>query len=152
MSGVPKLLPVLAAGLFMLQGTAAGAQTLSVSGNPGLLRISTAIAGSEPIAVTNASTTYTVVTGNPNRVHKITARLDAPTPVGVTLTASLAAPAGASSLGPVALDGTARDVVIDIPRRTTATQAITYTLSATVAAGVIPNSTRTVTLTIIQQP
>ena len=41
---------------------------------------------------------------------------------------------------------------MDIPRRTTATQAITYTLSATVAAGVIPNSTRTVTLTIVQQP
>lgn len=143
---------MIAAALALHGTRVAGAQTLSVSGSPGLLRVSTAVAGSEPIAVTNASTTYTVTTGNPNRLHKITARLSAPMPVGVTLTASLAAPAGATSLGPVALDATARDVVLDIPRRTTATHAITYTLSATVAAGVIPNSSRTVTLTIVQQP
>lgn len=143
----------MAAAFALAGGTrAAGAQTLNVSGSPGLLRVSTAVAGSEPIAVTNASTTYTVTTGNPNRLHKITARLSAPMPVGVTLTGSFDAPAGATSLGPVALDATARDVVLDIPRRTTATHAITYTLSATVAAGVIPNSSRTVTLTIVQQP
>jgi hypothetical protein len=143
---------VLAASLSLIGTQTSGAQTISVSGNPGLLRISSAIAGSEPIAVSDAATTYTVVTGNPNRLHKVTARLSAPMPVGVTLTAALAAPPGATSLGPVPLDGVARDVVTDIPRRTTATQAITYTLSATVAAGVIPNSSRTVTLTIVQQP
>lgn len=147
-----KRFALLAAGLSALGAQIVGAQTLNVSGNPGLLRVSAAIAGSEPIAVVNSSTTYTVTTGNPNRFFRITAGLSAPMPVGVTLTASLAAPPGAISLGPVALDGIARDVVMDIPRRTTATQAITYTLSATVAAGVIPNSTRTVTLTIVQQP
>lgn len=147
-----KSLPLLAAVLSALGAPDARAQTLNVSGNPGLLRISTAIAGSEPIAVSNSATTYTVSTGNPNRVHKITARLSAPMPVGVTLAATFAAPPGATSLGPVALDGTDRDVVIDIPRRTTASQSITYTLSATVAAGVIPTSSRTVTLTLVQQP
>lgn len=130
----------------------ARAQTLSVSGNPGLLRVSTAIAGTEPLPVSNATTTYTVSTGNPNRPHKIMARLSAPMPPGVTLTATLDAPPGATSLGPVALDATDRDVVIDIPRRTSATQGITYQLSATVAAGVVPNSSRIVTLTIVQQP
>lgn len=136
--------------LFPLDG--ARAQSVSVSGNPGLLRVSTAIAGSEPLSVSNATTTYTVTTGNPNRPHRITARLSVPMPVGVTLTASLAAPPGATSLGPVALDATDRDVVLDIPRRTDATQSITYMLSATVAAGVVPTSSRTVTFTIVQQP
>ena|SRR5688572_10900116 len=147
-----RWLPLVAAALVLPGTRVAGAQTLSVSGSPGLLRVSTAVAGSEPIAVTNASTTYTVTTGNPNRLYKITALLSAPMPVGLTLTGSFAAPAGATSLGPVALDATARDVVLNIPRRTTATHDITYTLSATVAAGVIPNSSRTVTLTIVQQP
>ena len=147
-----KLIRLIAAGLSLVGSNAAAAQTVNVSGNPGLLRISTAIAGSEPIAVSNSGTTYTVTTGNPNRPHKIMARLSAPMPVGVTLTASLAAPPGATSLGPIALDAIDRDVVLDIPRRTTATQAITYALSATVAAGVIPNSSRTVTLTLVQQP
>lgn len=143
---------LIAAGLSLAGSKAAEAQTVNVSGNPGLLRISTAIAGSQPIAVSNSSTTYTVTTGNPNRLYKITARLSAPMPVGVTLTASLAAPPGATALGPIILDAIDRDVVLDIPRRTTATQAITYALSATVAAGVIPNSSRTVTLTLVQQP
>ena len=152
MSAVTKWLPMFAAGLVVLHTQPASAQTLNVSGNPGLLRISSTIAGSEPIAVSNAATTYTVTTGNPNRLHRISARLSAPMPLGVTLTATLAAPPSATSLGPVALDGTDRDVVTNIPRRTTATQSITYILSATVAAGVIPNSSRTVTLTIAQQP
>lgn len=143
---------LIAAGLSLAGSKAAEAQTVNVSGNPGLLRISTAIGGSQPIAVSNSSTTYTVTTGNPNRLYKITARLSAPMPVGVTLTASLAAPPGATALGPIILDAIDRDVVLDIPRRTTATQAITYALSATVAAGVIPNSSRTVTLTLVQQP
>jgi hypothetical protein len=151
-SAVAKLIRLIAAGLSLVGSNAAAAQTVNVSGNPGLLRISTAIAGSEPIAVSNSGTTYTVTTGNPNRPHKIMARLSAPMPVGLTLTASLAAPPGATSLGPIALDAIDRDVVLDIPRRTTATQAITYALSATVAAGVIPNSSRTVTLTLVQQP
>jgi len=147
-----RWLPLIAAVLALAGTRGAGAQTLNVSGNPGLLRVSTAVAGSEPIAVTNASTTYTVTTGNPNRFHKITALLSAPMPVGLTLTGNFAAPAGATSLGPVALDAIARDVVLGIPRRTTSTHTITYTLLATVAAGVIPNSSRTVTLTIVQQP
>ena len=149
---MPRLALCLGALLLPRIQAAAQQQTLTVSGAPGLLRISTAIAGFEPIAVSNATTTYTVSTGNPNRIHKIMARLNAPMPVGVTLTVTLDAPSGATSLGPVALDATDRDVVMGIPRRTTATHTITYELSASVAAGVIPNSSRTVTLTIVQQP
>jgi hypothetical protein len=137
----------------MLAGIGAiDAQTLAVSGNPGLLRISSAVAGSEPIPVSNATTTYTVVTGPPNRLYNITARLNAPMPAGVTLSVTLAPPPGATSLGAIALDATSRDVVTGVRRNTTATQGITYQLEATAAAGVVPNSSRTVTLTIVQAP
>lgn len=137
----------------VLLGTAPlGAQTIAVSGTPGLLRVSTAVAGSQPVAVSNATTTYTVTTPQPNRTYRISARLDAPMPLGLTLTATLAAPPGSTSLGAVALDATDRDVVTGIRRNTNTTRSITYQLSATVDAGVVPLSSRTVTLTIVQEP
>lgn len=136
----------------LLAGQAASAQTLSVAGNPGLLRITSAVAGSQPIAVSNSSTTYTVTTGTPNRLYNLTARLSTPMPSDVTLTGTFAAPPGATSLGAVALDATARNVVTGIPRRTNATLAITYQLSALVTAGVVPNGSRTITLTLVQAP
>ena len=137
----------------LLLGTAPlSAQTIAVSGTPGLLRISTAVAGSQPVGVSNATTTYTVTTPQQNRTYRITARLDAPMPSGVTLAATLAAPPGSTSLGAVALDATNRDVVTGIRRNANTTRGITYQLSATVAAGVVPLSSRTVTLTIVQEP
>lgn len=123
-----------------------------MSGNPGLLRVSTAVAGSEPIAVSNSTTTYTVTTPNPNRAHKVQAQLNAAMPVGLTLAATLDPPPGATSLGPIALDMTARDVVTGIPRNTNSTQGITYTFTASVAAGVVPSTSRIVTLTIVRAP
>lgn len=138
--------------LLLLGSRALRAQTVTVSGNPGLLGISAAVAGSQPTAVTNGSTTYTVTTPAPNRTYKVTAQLNAAMPNGVTLTASFAAPPGATSLGPVALGLTALDVVTGIPRNTNSTRSITYQLSATAAAGVIPLSSRTVTLTIVRFP
>ena len=142
----------IAAALLPLGSGAVRAQTLSASGDPGLLRISVAVAGSEPIPVSNSTTTYTVTTPNPNRPHNITAQLNAAMPTGVTLTGTFDPPAGATSLGPIALDQTARAVVTGIPRRTNSTHSITYALSATVLAGVVPLSTRVITLTIVQAP
>jgi hypothetical protein len=146
-----KSLAILVA--LMLTGIRAlGAQTITVSGNPGLLRISSAIAGSDPTSVSNAVTTYTVVTGGSNKTYAISMQLNANMPAGVTLTASLAATTGATSLGAVALDVTARQVVTGIKKNTNATRSITYTLSAPATAGVVANSSRTVTLTIAQFP
>ena len=144
--------PGLVVVALLLSASPVIAQTFSVAGSPGLLRISNAVAGSQPIPVSNSSTTYTVTTPNPNRLYNITAMLNAPMPAGVTLTATLAAPPGATSLGAIALDATARDVVTGIPRRTNATLGITYQLSALVTAGVVPNSSRTITLTLVQAP
>lgn len=140
--------------LFVLLAAAEGAhaQALAVSGNPGLLRVSNAVAGSQPIAVSNSSTTYTVTTPIPNRLYNLTARLNAPMPAGVTLSGTFAAPPGATSLGAIALDATARNVVTGIPRRIVATLGITYQLSALASAGVVANSSRTITLTLVQAP
>ena len=151
MQRVARVLRV-AALLPILGGGAVGAQTIAVSGNPGLLHVSTAITGSEPNAVSNSTTTYTVTTPNPNRPHKVVAQLNAAMPVGLTLSATLEPPPGGTSLGPIALDMTARDVVTNIPRNTSSTQLITYTLNATVLAGVVPPTSRIVTLTLVRAP
>lgn len=82
---------------------------------------------------------------------KITARLDAPPPPGMTVMITLAAPAGATSLGPVSLDVSARDVVVNISG-VNSTQAITYQVSAPVSAGVIPPAIRTVTFDLVGYP
>ena len=148
-----RSLLLLSIAVLVLNARAAFAQTLVTGGSPGLLRISSAVAGSEPIAVRTRGGTYTVTTPNPNRQYAITAQLNANMPTGVTLSVTLAAPGqGSVSLGAVALDVTARNVVTGIKKNTSATQSITYQLSATAAAGVVPLSSRTVTLTIIQFP
>lgn len=139
--------------LLLISSRAVASQTISVSGNPASLIVTNAIAGAQPTAV-SASTNYTITTPNQgNRTYKITAQLSGAMPAGLTLTATLAAPtAGGTSAGAVVLDATARDVVTAIPNKVTATQSITYQLSATVSAGVVASSTRTVTLTIVQFP
>ena len=152
MASCNRVASVVPALLLILGGRAVVAQTIAVSGSPGALVVNTAIAGSQPNAVSNSATTYTVVTPSANRTYAVTAQLNAAMPVGTTLTATLAAPAGAVSVGPVALDMTARNVVTGIGRNMSATQGITYVFNATVAAGVIPATTRTVTLTIIRFP
>jgi hypothetical protein len=125
----------------------AAAQTISVSGNPSALRITTAIAGSPPTAVSNNATTYSV-TNLLVLPKKITAQLNSDMPAGVTLKITLAAPAGATSLGPVTLTTTAQDVVQNIGVGTFSNLTITYQLSATTAAGVVAAASKTVTLTL----
>lgn len=119
---------------------------ISVSGNPGALTVSAATAGSAPTPVSNSSTSYAVTTNEEGR--KITAEIDEAMPTGVTLTASLAAPTGATSAGAVALTAVAQDAVTGISTLNEGGKTITYGLSATSAAGVQASDTRTVTLTI----
>src|SRR5258707_273182 len=103
---------------------AIGAQVISVSGNPGLLRISTAVAGSEPTSpAPDASRTYTFTTPNPggNPKYQILMSLDANMPANVTLTCTLTAPAASgTSNGAIVLDVTPRAMVINIKKNFTA--------------------------------
>lgn len=131
---------------------AQGFVTLSVTASPGAMIInSVAAPGLQPSSKTDATTSYRVTSlFAPQK--KITAQLDVPMPAGTTLTATYAALGGGTSSGPVALDATARDMVINIGAAFGGTAAITYVFSATVAAGVVPSQTRTVTLTILNYP
>ncbi|HEX6751308.1 MAG TPA: hypothetical protein VF092_28715 [Longimicrobium sp.] len=117
---------------------------LSFTGSPSLV-ISTATAGGAPTSAT-ANATYAITTNESNR--KVTAQIDSDTPAGVALSVSLAAPAGATSAGAVQLGTTAQDVVTGIGTVSASGLNVTYTLSATAAAGVVPSTTRTVTYTI----
>lgn len=144
---------ILAVAVLVLNARAAFAQTLSTAGSPSLMRVTSAVAGTEPLPITMAGGTYSVTTPSPNRTYAITAQLNANMPVGTTLEIMLDKPTPQStSLGAVALDVTARNVVTGIRRNASATAAVTYTFTATTAAGVVPLSSRTVTLTLIQFP
>ena len=57
-----KRVGVLAAMFAATRGS--GAQSLTVSGSPGTLRVQAAIAGSAPTPVSNSATTYTITVGN----------------------------------------------------------------------------------------
>lgn len=120
---------------------------ISVSGNPGTLTVSTATAGQQPDAVSDNSTTYAITTNESNK--KITVAIDTAMPSAVTLQIQLAAPSGATSAGNVTLSTTAADAVTGITQVAQSGLTITYTLTATVAAGVVGQTTRTVTLTIV---
>lgn len=125
---------------------------LSVSGSPAPFTVTTAVAGAEPAPITNSVTTYYVRARHPGGARKISAQLDAPMPLGTTLTIQLVASPGATSLGAVSLDATARDLVINIDREPGTTYGITYVFTATIAAGVVPTQTRTVTFTELAYP
>ena len=129
-----------------------GLTGLSVSGSPAPMIVSTAVAGSQPTAVVNTATTYDVTAKLQAGIKKIVGQIDAAMPFGTTLTINLTAVSGATSLGAVALDMTARDLEINVSKENRTTSGITYTFTATVAAGVIPSQTRTVTLTLLDYP
>lgn len=136
--------------LICVSGSGRG-QTLGVSGNPSTMTVSGAVAGSQPLTITNNGTTYSV-SALLIQPKKITAQININMPTGVTLTILLAAPSGATSAGRVALDNVPRDVVTNITNTLPQARAVEYQLTATVAAGVIPTTTRTVTLTLVNYP
>jgi hypothetical protein len=125
---------------------------LTVTGSPAPFVIATATAGSQPASITNSVTSYFVKAKNAAGPQKISAHLNAPMPAGTTITLRMAPSSGATSLGPVVLDMTSRDIVVNIAKENGSTLPITYVFSATVAAGVIPLQTRTVTLTLSAYP
>ena len=123
--------------------TVAAINEISVSGTPSLT-VNSATAGSAPTAVT-ANATYAITTNESNR--KITGAINSAMPSGLTLSATLGAPSGASSAGKQPLGTTAVDLVTGISTLNETGKSITYELEATSAAQ--PQSgTRTVTLTI----
>ena len=122
---------------------------ISVSGDPGALAVTNAAAGSEPTQVSDATTTYNITTNGTSR--KITGQITSggAMPANTTLQLNLAAPTGGTSQGDVTLlDSAASDLVTGISQKAESNLTITYKFGATVAAGVVSSSSRTVTLTL----
>lgn len=119
---------------------------ISVSGDPTNLVVNTATAGSEPTADTDATTTWAVTTNESSK--KMTGSIDSNMPANTTLEVNLAAPTGGTGQGDVTLSTTAGDLVTGIATVAESGLTITYTLSATIAAGVVAQAQKTVTLTL----
>jgi hypothetical protein len=121
---------------------------ITVSGDPGALVVNTATAGSEPTADTDNTTTWALTTNGGTDAKKMTGVIDTDMPANTTLEINLTAPTGATSSGDVSLSITAADLVTLIDPVAESGLTITYTLSALIAAGVVPQATKTVTLTL----
>lgn len=117
---------------------------MAFTGSPSLV-ISTATAGSAPSDAT-ASASWAITTNGADQ--KITARISSVMPSGTSLSVELDAPSGASSAGAVVLGTTDLDVVTNVDGVAQSGLGVTYTLSATTAAGVVASQSRTVTYTI----
>jgi hypothetical protein len=118
---------------------------IAFTGAPSLT-ITTAVAGSAPTSVTDASASWAVTTNQ--STAKITASIPAAMPTGLTLSSSLTAPAGATSAGYLALSATAVDLVTGITKLAQGSLGVSYKLDATAAAGVVASATKVVTYTI----
>jgi len=110
------------------------------------LTITTAVAGSAPTSVTDATASWAVTTNQTGA--KITASLASNMPAGLTLSSSLATPTGGTSAGFLSLSTVAVDLVTGITKLAQGALGVSYKLDATPAAGVVPSATRVVTYTI----
>lgn len=117
---------------------------IAFSGSPSLV-INTATAGSAPTAA-SAAATWSVTTNQTGA--KITASIGSAMPAGLTLQVDLSAPGGATGAGFQTLSTTAVDVVTGITKLSQSALSVSYSLSATAAAGVVSSTSRTVTYTI----
>jgi len=116
----------------------------------GPLTITSATAGAQPNAVTGSTVFSTVITFTGQK--RVSAQLNTNMPANTTITVKLTAPSGGTSLGNVTLDTTPRDVVIAATPVFFTNVTLFYTFSGTVAAGVMPITTRTVTYTLLTYP
>ena len=125
--------------------------SITVSGSPATMTVSTAVAGQPPTAVTDASTTYTIIATGTGR--GVTGKLTTALPAGVTLTVTFAPCGGGTSYGPIILTTTAQDLVHGITTTGTGcTASITYQLNATAAAGSVTLQSKTVSLADVALP
>ena len=96
---------------------------IAFTGAPSLT-ITTAVAGSAPTSVTNASSTWAVTTNQTGA--KISASIPSNMPAGLTLSANLAAPTGATSASFQSLSTVSVDLVTAITKLAQGSLAATY--------------------------
>jgi hypothetical protein len=137
---------LLLIGLLLAASQPASAQL----GTVGPLAATTAVAGSQPLPIVGTSSYSGVVTFGGQM--RIVCSLNANMPTGTTLAVRLTAPSGGSSLGDVIVDVTARNLVVAVTPVFLTNVTIRYTFTPTVAAGVLPLTTRTATYTLLTYP
>jgi hypothetical protein len=119
---------------------------ISVSGSPADMTIANATAGADPDPVTNSATTYNFTTNaKANGGAKITASLAPALTSGYTLKVALD---GGTA---VDISTAAKDAVTNIAAGYYNAKTISYTFSATAAAGPLSSTGETVTLTVAGQ-
>ena len=112
------------------------------------LTVISATAGSAPNQATDAST-YNITTNVTSpATKKITAAIDSKMGTGLTLQINVKAPSTGTGGGAKTLSTTAENVVTAIGAVNQSKIPISYTLDATVAAGVVTSANKIVTLTI----
>ena len=126
-----------------------GISVMSLAAGTPSLTVSTAVAGVDPTPATAASQ-YNVTTNQTNQ--KIMAHINTAMPAGMSLSVSLAPPSTGTSNGTIALTTTDQNVVNSIAPVAAPNLGVTYTLSATAAAGTLAATTRLVTYTITTGP
>ncbi len=121
-------------------GAYADAQGISMSGSAPTLRVSSAVPGESPLAVSGQTSTVSVTSGTLPR--SILVSVSVALPPGVALEVAIQAPSGATSAGFVTLTTTPQAAVSGIPANvTTPALRITYRLSPAAAGGVVPVGT-----------
>jgi len=158
-----KKIAVLASLLLLFTGTAfaAGNDTTTINYSVAAInevnidddmetfRISTATAGVQPNAEVAAGS-YDITTNGASNTKKLTAALNGAMPAGTALTMAVTAPTGGTSAGAVTLTALPQDVVTAIDGVAEADIAISYSFSATVAAGVIEETEKTIMVTLTE--
>ena len=130
---------------------------VAVSGNTSLTVSNVTTVGNEPDPVSSAGLTWAVTTNAPvATAQKVTAQLTAGSggnmPAGLTLSATLAAPATGTSDGAQTLSTTAVRLINGLSKVAQSGMALTITLSATVAAGTVASTSRDILYTITTGP
>jgi hypothetical protein len=146
-TGKALAVSVLIAFVLLIGRRTAEAQTITPVGP---LVVKTAVAGFQPAAVTGG-TTYSAVLAFGGQM-KVVAQLNANMPAATTLAVKVTGGCCGTSLGAVNLDILQRNVVIAATPNFFLSVNILYTMTATVAAGVIPVSSRIVTFTLLTYP
>ena len=118
---------------------------VAITGAPSLT-ITTAVAGSAPTSVTDASSSWAVTTNQTGAT--VSASIASNMPAGLTLSVNLVAPTGATSASYQTLTSTPIALVTGVTKQAQGGMGATYKLDATLAAGVIASATRVVTYTI----
>jgi hypothetical protein len=116
----------------------------------GPLAVTTAVAGSQPASVIGNSSYSSVVTFSGQM--RVVCSLNANMPTGTTLAVKLTAPSGGTSQGDVIISTIPKDIVIAATPVFFTNVTIKYTFTPTVAAGVLPVTTRTATYTLLTYP